>query len=478
MYDVVIIGAGVIGCAIARELSRYQLNTLVLEKENDVCCGTSKANSAIIHAGFDAHPDKLKGKFNAPSNLLFDKLSKELDFPFKRNGSLVLCFSDDDLPALYSLKERGEKNGVPDLKILSGNEVRQLEPHVTNHVVAALYAPTSGIVCPFNMTIAFAENAYTNGVSFQFNTEVTSINKKDSLFYLSTPSEIIQTKLVINAAGVYSDKVCHMISNEPFTIKPRRGEYTLFDKYAGSLVSHTLFQLPSKLGKGVLVTPTVDGNLLIGPNAVDQTDKSYLDTSRNGLDEIIEKALLSVDSLPTQQVITSFSGLRARSDKDDFILGETSDVSYFINAASIESPGLTSAPLISLHIAQLVCDKLNPPLNPSFNPVRQGIPRFNELPGETKHQLLATNPLYAKIVCRCESITEAEILDAINRPLGATDLDGIKRRTRAGAGRCQSGFCLIRNMELLSENLHASLIDITKFGKKSSYLLGHIKENL
>ncbi|MHC1748766.1 MAG: NAD(P)/FAD-dependent oxidoreductase [Cellulosilyticaceae bacterium] len=478
MHDVIIVGGGVIGCAIARELSRYSLDILLLEKENDVCCGTSKANSAIVHAGFDAKPGTLKGKFNAPSNLLFDELSKELDFPFKRNGSFVLCFSESDLPELESLKAKGIANGVPDLQIMSGDQLRQVEPNVTDQVVAALYAPTGGIVCSFNLTLAFAENACTNGVKFEFNSPVTSIVNKSDYFTLLTPNKTYETKLVINAAGLYSDVLNNMVSSHHFEIIPRKGEYNLFDKYIGNLASHTLFQLPTKLGKGVLVSPTVDGNLLVGPNAVDQDDKDDFTTTREGLDDIMQKAHLSVRSIPLNNVITSFCGLRARSNQDDFILGECPDVPNFINAASIESPGLTCAPLIGKHITNLVVSKLNPLPNPNFNPKRQGIIRFHERSYKEQEELIKQNPAYSKIVCRCESITEAEIVDALTRPLGAKDLDGIKRRTRAGAGRCQAGFCLVRNMELLSEHLGLDFTEITKFGKHSNFLVGPNKENL
>lgn len=332
MYDVVIIGAGVIGCSIARELSKYKLKTLVLEKENDVCCGTSKANSAIVHAGFDAKPGTLKGELNAKANQMFDKLSEDLNFHFRRNGSLVLCFDEMDMDNLYELKERGEENGVPSLEIITGEEVRRMEPSVTDKVIAALYAPTGGIVCPFNLTIALAENAYVNGVEFSFNSEVLELKRIDEVFEIKTSSETIFSKLIVNAAGVYSDKFNNMLSENKFTIVPRKGEYNLFDKYIGYIADKTLFQLPTKLGKGILVSPTTDGNLIVGPNAVDIKDKEDVSTTREGLDDIMEKALLSVKQIPTGSVITSFSGLRARSEKDDFILGETADVPGFINA--------------------------------------------------------------------------------------------------------------------------------------------------
>ena len=479
MYDVVIIGAGVVGCAAARELSKYKLKTLVLEKESDVCEGTSKANSAIIHAGFDAKPGTLKGKLNAKANAMFDKLQEELEFSFKRNGSLVLCFDEKDMDQLYALKEKGEKNGVPDLKIISGDEVRKLEPHVTDEVVAALYAPTGGIVCPFNLTIALAENANTNGVEFKFNSKVTNIKKEDYGFKIYVnDNEEIDTKMIVNAAGLYSDVMNNYVSEDKFTVLPRRGEYNLFDKYAGDLAKMTLFQLPTKLGKGILVSPTVDGNIIVGPNAVDIDDKDDLSTTREGLDDIMEKALLSVKSLPTNLIITSFTGLRPRTDRGDFIIGEPDDAKGFVNAAGIESPGLTSSPAIAVMVRDIIVDRLKPELNENFNPKRKAIKRFNEMTLDEKKEAIKNNPHYGTIVCRCEMVTEGEILDAINRPLGATDLDGIKRRTRAGAGRCQQGFCVTRLMEILNHEKGTPLTEITKFGRKSNILEGKPKEDL
>lgn len=478
MYDAVIVGAGVIGCAIARELSKYNLRTLVLEKESDVCCGTSKANSAIIHAGFDAKPETLKGQLNAKANLIFDKLSEDLDFHFRRNGSLVLCFDEMDINKLYELKERGEENGVPNLKILTGDEVRNLESNVTDKVVAALYAPTGGIVCPFNLTIALAENAFVNGVKFSFNSEVLSIRKLDNIFELKTIYETIISKIIINAAGVYSDKLNNMISEEKFTIIPRRGEYNLFDKYIGNISDKTLFQLPTKLGKGILVSPTTDGNLIVGPNAVDIDDKDDVSTTQEGLEDIMKKALMSVKQIPLGSVITSFSGLRARSKRDDFIVGEAPDAPGFINAASIESPGLTCSPLIAEMVAEIVINKLKPKINNTFNPKRKGIVRFNELSLKGKKEIINKRPEYGRIVCRCEYVTEGEILDSIRRPLGAKDLDGVKRRTRAGAGRCQSGFCISRVIEILQSELNIPPTKITKFGRQSYILIGTNKENV
>jgi len=353
-----------------------------------------------------------------------------------------------------------------------------MEPNISKEVVAALYAPTGGIVCPYEMTVALAENAFNNGVDFKFENEVLEISRFDDNYLISTSKEKVETKIVINAAGLYADKINNMVSNVKLDIIPRKGEYCLFDKYAGSLISKTIFQLPTKLGKGILVTPTVDGNLLVGPNAVDIEDKEDLSTTREGLDEVIEKARKSVNIIPMNQIITSFSGLRARTEVDDFIIGEAEDAPGFINAASIESPGLSSAPSIALMVQAIVEDILNPELNKEFNPIRKGIVKFRELNNEERKGLIARRPEYGRIVCRCETITEGEILDAINRPLGAKDLDGVKKRTRAGMGRCQAGFCSTRILDILSKELNTEKTAVTKFGRGSNVLVSKNKADV
>lgn len=479
MFDVTIIGAGIVGCSISRELSKYNLKTCVLEKSSDVGSGTSKANSAIVHAGHDADPSTLKGKLNAKGNEMYTDLSNELDFPFKRNGSLVLCFDKEHLGDLESLLHQGEENGVPGLVILDGDQVREMEPNVTKRCVGALYAPTGGIVCPYEMTIAMAENSYTNGVKFEFETEVTSIEKKLNSYVIKTNKNTIETKIIINAAGLFSDEINNMVSKYKFKILPKRGEYVLFDKAVGDLVTKTIFQLPTKLGKGVLVTPTVDGNLLIGPDAVDATSKADLFTTQAGIDDILLNAQHSLeDPLPMNMVITSFAGNRAKNIGNDFIIGEAQDVKNFINVASIDSPGLTSAPSIAVMVTDLVLEKLSPEKNTSFNPIRKGIRKFREMSNEERKEIIKKIPEYGKIICRCETVTEGEIIDSIRRPLGAKTLDGVKRRTRAGMGRCQSGFCATRVVDILSKELNIPRSEVTKSGGDSILLTGKNKESL
>ena len=478
MYDVVIIGAGVSGSASARELSRYKVNACVIEKAEDVCSGTSKANSGIVHAGFDAPVGSLMAKLNVKGNEMMEELSKELDFPFKKNGSLVICLSKDDMPKLQELYDRGRKNGVKDLKILSKEDVLKLEPNINEEVYAALYAPTGGIVCPFGLNIALAENANTNGVEFKFNTEAKDIEKIDDGFIIKTNNGDIKTKYIVNAAGVYADKFHNMVSENKINITARKGEYCLLDKTAGCHVSKTIFSLPGKMGKGVLVSPTTHGNLIVGPTSTDIADKEGLNTTRDGLDTILEKSSMNVKNIPMRQVITSFAGLRAHEDNHEFIIKELEDVKGFIDCAGIESPGLTSAPAIGIMVADILKEKLSLEKNPDFIGIRRGILDPNTLNIEERNQLIKEKPAYGNIICRCEMITEGEIIDAIRRPLGAKSLDGVKRRTRAGMGRCQAGFCSPKTMEILERELKLSMFDITKCGGKSNIVVGVIKDSI
>lgn len=478
MYDVIIIGSGVIGSAVARELSRYQLKTCVLEKGEDVGAGTSKANSGIVHAGFDATPGSNKAVFNVEGNQMMEELSKELDFPFRRNGSLVLCFREEDYKKLEALVEQGEKNGVKGHRILTKDELKEMEPNISDNAVAALYAPTGGIVCPFKLTIAMAENANVNGVEFKFNTEVKNIEKCDGFYKLSTNQEVFETKIVINAAGLYADVMHNMVSDKKIEIIPRKGEYCLLDKAVGDYVDKTIFQLPTAYGKGVLITPTVHGNILVGPTAKDIENKEGIQTTRDGIDELLTKANLSVKNLPTRQIITSFAGLRAHDTTGDFIIGEVEDAKGFIDIAGIESPGLTCAPAIGKKVAKQVGEILKPKMKDNFIAKRKDVVLMSELSNEEKEELIKQKPEYANIVCRCEMISEGEILDAIHRPLGAKSLDGIKRRTRAGMGRCQAGFCAPKTMEILTRELNKSPFSVTKSGGDSTLLIGSNKELL
>lgn len=475
MVDVVIIGAGVVGCSIARELSRYDLQIQVLERASDVCEGTSKANSGIVHAGFDAHPGTLKAKMNVAGNEKMEALSRELDFPFRRNGSLVLCFAEKDRNKLEKLLEQGIANGVKELRIIEKEELQQMEPDISREAVAALYAPTGGIVCPFGLTIAMAENAAVNGVEFKLETQVFSVKRKENHYLVTTSRGEVECLAVVNAAGVYADTFHNMVSGRKLHIIPRKGEYCLLDKKVGNYVHSTIFQLPTVYGKGVLVTPTVHGNLLIGPTAMDIEDKEAVSTTGEGIADVQKRAALSVEKLPTKQIITSFAGLRAHEEGGDFVLGEPEDAPGFFDAAGIESPGLTCAPALGEYLAGLVAERFKAEKKENFVAARKGIPNMALASEEERRKLIAENPAFADVVCRCELVTEGEILAAIHRPVGATTLDGVKRRTRAGMGRCQAGFCSPRTVELLARELNRDMAEITKNEKGSEFLTGYIK---
>lgn len=476
IYDAIVIGGGAVGCATARELSRYDLRLALCEKGEDVCVGTSKANSAIVHAGFDAVPGTKKAHFNVAGSRMMERLSQELDFPYKRNGALVLCFNEKDLPQLEELRERGEKNGVEGLRIVSGDELHALESALSPEAVAALYAPTSAIVCPFAMTIALAENAAQNGVEFFMDTPVTTITCRNGLYEITAGGRILQARAVVNAAGLYSDVLHNMVCEHKLSIVPRSGEYCLLDKKDGHLVERTVFQLPGKFGKGVLVTPTVHGNLLIGPTAVDRSDKDATNTTADGLAYATAMAERSVPNLPMRDTITSFCGLRAHLEggADDFIIGESAD--GFFDAVGIESPGLSSAPAIGQYLAQCIAQKLDATEKLPFVSTRKDIPHLRELPLEQRQALVQENAAYGNIICRCEQISEGEIVDAIHRVPGARSLDGVKRRVRAGMGRCQGGFCAPRVMEVLSRELGIVQTELTKSGGDSRLLVGYTKE--
>lgn len=478
MYDVIIIGAGVSGAAAARELSRYKVKACVIEKEEDVCCGTSKANSAIVHAGYDAATGSLMAKLNVRGNQMMEQLAKDLDFPFKKNGSLVVCLHEEDMPNLQALYDRGVANGVKDLRILNREELRAMEPNISDEAYAALYAPTAGIVCPFNLNIAMAENACVNGVEFKFDTEVIGLHPIEGGWAIETNQGTFETKYVVNAAGVYADTLHNMVSAKKIHITPRRGDYCLLDKTAGNLVSKTIFALPGKFGKGILVAPTVHGNLILGPTAIDIEDKEGTNTTRDGLDQVITKCGMNVKNIPMRSVITSFAGLRAHEDGHEFLIGELEDAPGFIDCAGIESPGLTSSPAIGEMVAEILREKLNLEKNENFVATRKGVLDPDALSKEERIELIRKNPAYGNIICRCEMITEGEILDAIHRPLGAKSLDGVKRRTRAGMGRCQAGFCSPRTMEILARERHVSMFDITKSGGESKIVVGTNKDSL
>ena len=464
VYDVIVIGAGVVGCAVAMELSRFDLRTAVLERNEDVCTGASKANSAIVHAGYDPVPGTLMARFNVRGCRLLEPLCKQLDIPYKRCGSLVLCFDEADRPKLTELLERGIENGVEGLRIVERDELRDLEPNISPDAVAALFAPTGAIICPFELTAAMAENAVRNGTEFIFNAKVTDLVPEGDNWRVVTPDREYLTRQVINAAGVYGAELHNLVSDNKLSVLPRRGEYVLLDRKAGYLVNRTVFQLPGKKGKGVLVTPTVYGNILIGPTADDVPDPEATETTAEGQARILDTARLSVNDLPRSQTITSFSGLRAHLDREEHDFYIRPERPGFYDVIGIESPGLTAAPAIGEYVAGEVARLLGAAPRADYKPGRDRVIRIKEMSFDERAALVAAESAYGQIICRCEGVTEGEILDAIHRKPGARSLDGVKRRVRAGMGRCQSGFCTPRVLELLSRELGVPMTTLTKNG--------------
>ncbi|WP_289129402.1 NAD(P)/FAD-dependent oxidoreductase [uncultured Clostridium sp.] len=470
MYDVVIIGAGVIGTSIFRELTKYNVKVAIVEKENDVSMGTSKANSAIIHAGYDPKAGTLMAKLNVKGNEMFGDICDELDVPFKRNGSLVLAFDDEELESVKKLYENGNKIGVKGLRILNKEEVKELEENVSDNVLGALYAPTGGIVGVMEYTIALAENGVLNGGKIFLNSEVVKIEKDDTFKITTSKNEVIEGKYIVNAAGVYADAIHNLICKESFKIIPRRGEYFVMDKSQGKLFTNTVFQCPTTLGKGILVTPTVHGNLIVGPNAEDIYDKDAVNTTSEGLDYVIETTKKTTENINFRESIRNFAGLRAIPDTGDFIIGEDKDVKGFVDVAGMKSPGLSAAPAIAIEVVKILQNiGLSNEENKNFNGNRKRI-IFNELSRKEKEELIKKNPSYGKIVCRCENITEGEIVEAIKNSFGSITVDGVKRRCRPGMGRCQGGFCGPRVVEIIARELNKDYTEVAQ-EKEGSYIL-------
>ena len=477
MYDVAIIGAGVVGGMIARTLSKYDLKVCILEKANDVAMGATKANSAIVHAGFDAKEGSLKAKLNVQGSKMMKQVTDELGVKYKNNGSLVIGFNNEDRATIEELLERGNKNGVEGLCILEKEELKKLEPNISDDVICALYAPTGAIVCPYELTVAAIGNAMDNGADLKTSFKVCEIKEIDGGYEISSCDDSIKAKFVVNAAGLYSDTIAGMVGDNSFKINPRRGEYMLLDKECGNLVSNTIFRTPSKMGKGILVSPTVDGNLLLGPTSVDIEDKENTSTTAEGFAHVIKEANENVDGIPYNKTITSFCGLRATGSTGDFIINTPK--SRFVNVAGIESPGLSASPAIALMVKDILADRgLVLKEKADFNPIRKAMHGFREASIEEKNEIIKKDKSFGKIICRCESVTEGEILEAIRTNPKPNDLDGVKRRTRAQMGRCQGGFCSPYIIKLLAKERNVSIEEITKCGGNSKLITGKTKEEM
>ncbi len=476
IYDVVIAGAGVIGAMTARELSKYKLSVCVLQKENDVACGASKANSGIVHGGFDPEPDTLKARLNVEGVEKLFATAKMLNVPAKRNGSFVCAFSEQENKVINELYDRGIKNGVLGMEILSGADARKQEPNLSKEVTSVLSVKNAGIVCPYELTIAAMGNAMDNGVELKCNFEITEIGKSGDVFTVKSSSgEEIKAKYFINCAGGFSDKIARMAGDDSFEIIPRAGEYLLLDKTEGKRVSHTIFQVPSKEGKGILVTPTVDGNLLTGPTASVVSNPNQKNTTANGMETVIKLATKSVPTVNFRNVITSFSGVRSSEKNGDFIIEESKKMPKFVNVAAIDSPGLSSCVAIAEYTVNILKNiGLELVENPNFNGKRENPHFFKEMSYKEKNDYIKEHPSYGKIVCRCETVSEGEILDAIKRNPPARDIDGVKRRTRSGMGRCQGGFCGPYVMKLIAKQNNVTMETVTKNGKGSEMVISKV----
>lgn len=475
MFDVIIIGGGVVGALTARELMKYKIKVLLLEKHSCPGMETSKANSGISHSGYDCKPVTNMAKFNLSGNALMERVCSELDVGYKQCGSLTLAFNAEEVSLLNDLYNRGKTNGVTKLSIISADEVWKKEPLVSQEVKAALYAQTAGILSSYKLAPKAAENARNNGAMIKTTSEVTCIFKNDSHFIVEADGKKYESKFIVNAAGVYADKIAKMAGDDSFEIIPRKGEYILFDKKLSGSVSHIIFQTPSKqrLGKGVLVAPTFGGPLLIGPTAYDTSDRDDVSTTATGIESVFESAQKSVPSIGRRDIIASFAGLRAIPSTGDFIIGE-STVKNFINAAGMQSPGLTASPAVAKYLADLICD-LNGGFekNKEFNPENEKNPNIMELSEEELSRLIKEHPDYAKIICRCETVSEAEIKNAIKN--GMHSLDAVKLYTRAGMGRCAGGFCAPRLLEIISAETGIEYTSIMKNDNGSYILSGETK---
>ena len=477
--EILIIGGGVVGTAIARRLSKYKTDITLVEKGLDVCVGTTKANTALLHAGFNADYNTLKGRLNGRGNKLYRQWEQELEVPIEWLGALVIAQNEQEVNRLEELLENGKKNGVKKLEIISKDKVFELEPDLNPDTVAALYAPTAGIVNPFELTVALANNAVKNGANVELDAEVLDIEVHDDYKLVKTAQGDIKAKLVINAAGVFADEIAKMVGINDFEITPRRGEYYLYDKKNEFDVTHTIFQAPSGVSKGVVTTPTDEGNLMIGPNAEEIDDKEDVANTQKGLDEILTKAKQTIPDISTRDVIKEFSGLRAAiKETEDFYIKASDKVKGFINVAGIQSPGLASAPAIAEMVDDIVQEQVKLKKDPNFDPIYKAIPKFRELSHEERGELIKENPDFGQIICRCETVSKAEILAAIRQPVGAQTFNAVKRRVRPGLGRCQGGFCEPKVVQLLAQELGIDETEVKLEEQNSNLLVDKTKQPL
>lgn len=476
MYDCIIIGAGISGCSLAFELSKHSGSVLLLEKENDVACGTTKANSAVLHAGYDPQPDTRMAKYNVEGNRIIPQICADLDVPLKRIGSLVLAFSKEEVEILKDMKTRGEINGVSDMRIVEKEELHIMEPNLSDNAVAALWAPSAAIMDPWGLAIAYAETAITNGAELQLKQEVKHIEKRDDGFVVKTDTQVFYGRTIVNVAGVDCDRIVGMVKKPEYEIEPNKGEYYLLDKSQGDLVNHIIFQCPTKKGKGTLVAPTIHGNLIVGPSSA-ICDADDVSTTQMGLDMVKAAALKSIPSIRFQENIRTFAGIRARrKDHGDFVIGEDADVEGFFQIAAMQSPGLSSASAIAVDMVKEL-QKKGLFMERKANAVTtRKLIHFKEMSLQEKNAYIQTHPAYGRIICRCETISEGEIVEALHRVIPPVSLDGVKRRCHAGMGRCQGGFCGPRVQELIAKEQGIALEDVVQDKAGSVILLSKTKE--
>ncbi len=466
MYDVIVIGAGVIGASVARELAKYKAKVLVLDKENDVGNVTSMANSAIVHSGYDPKPGTNKAKYNVEGNSMFDLLSKELDVEFKRIGSLTCATNEEEMEVIKSYVSRAKENGV-EIQILNKEETKKIEPYVSDDVVGSLYAPTAGIINPFELCVALCENAMDNGVELLLNEEVVNIEKLTNKYVVRTKKCEYESKVVVNAAGLQSDIISKLVGIDHFDIKPRKGEYFVLDHFEKPFVSHVIFPVPTEKGKGILVTPTTHGNYLVGPSSEFVDDKEDFSTDKLTLDSVRKNSSKLVKNIPFGYIIRQFSGLRATGSTHDFVIEE---IDGFVNLGGIESPGLASSPAIAKEAVRLINNVLKLEVNELFNPFRRKVIRLSKMSEGERNELIRNNPSFGHIICRCEGISEGEVVDCIRRNAGARTIKGVKKRCRPGFGKCQGGFCEPLVVEILARELNLNPLNV-RYDSVDSYIL-------
>ena len=489
MWDAIIIGAGISGLSVARELARYQLKVLVLEKGHDVCAGTTKGNSATVHAGYDPDPGSNKAIYNVRGSRMYPELCRELQVPYLKNGLVMIALDEEQMEEVRKLHEMGQRNGVR-TEVCDRARILEIEPDMGEGVIGGLWVPDSGMVCPYNLVMALAENSARNGVEFRTSTQALSVERDGGEWLVSTPDETFRTKYVFNCAGTHADKFNNMVSADVFHIIPREGQHLIMDRDFAPYVKTTIYPTPELLPggghtKGMGLMPSVDGTLILGCNADDVDDPDFSANTREGIDKILDffearwkymPISKHVPKFPRDAVITAYGGSRAHPDRDDFILGEPKDAPNFINLAGIESPGVTAAPAIAIDMVKILVDRERPALKQDYKPGREIKKPFRTMTAEERREAIKADPDYARIVCRCEQVTEAEIRDAIRRPVGARSVSAVKMRTRAGMGRCQGGFCSPRVLEILCEELGLDPLEVTQSGGRSNILVGRACE--